>query len=362
MITINQTAGNLARTFFVTVSCLLGIAVSLSFQEEAWVGALAGTCFGLFVVVVDIALQNFTLRGFSNATVGLMVGLFCAWLITRVDVFEVKWWSNVLNDKEMVKSIYQLVLYMTFGFLGVSFGMRSNREEFSFLIPYVRFRQDSAQDAPLLVDTNIIIDGRIPKICETGFLSGALVIPRFVLDELHVLADAPDAIKQERGKRGLECLNQMQNSRNLEVTVHEDYQEREALVDTKLIQLARRLGARLLTNDGNLGKVARLQGVTVLNLNQLARAMRPMVMPGDPLELKLVKEGKDPHQAVGYLPDGTMIVVNNSIHMLGKHAEVIVGGTTPTSAGRLIFAELVEAKKLRESKQDGNGNGNGGGN
>jgi len=173
-----------------------------------------------------------------------------------------------------------------------------------------------------------------------------------VLDELHVLADSPDPIKQERGKRGLQCLQDMEDKAGLDVTIHEDYQPKERLVDTKLVQLAKVLSARLLTNDANLGKVAELQGVSVLNLNHLARAMRPTITPGDEIELTLVKEGKDPHQAVGYLPDGTMIVVNHSIEQLGSTVNIVVGGALQTTAGRLIFAEIAgskEADRMRET-------------
>ena len=242
-------------------------------------------------------------------------------------------------------TIIPVAIQLAFGYWGMSLAIRANRQEFSFLIPYVRFRQDSAQDSPLLVDSNIIIDGRIVQICATGFLSGALIVPRFVLDELHVLADSPSSIKQERGKRGLEYLQEMQETPSLEVTIQEDYHSGDDLTDTKLIDLAKRMGARLLTNDRNLGRVAQVQGVTVLNLNDLARAMRPSVAAGDPLSIKLVKEGKEEHQAIGYLEDGTMVVVNSANQYLGETVDIIMGSPLQTSAGRLIFAELAESSR-----------------
>lgn len=305
-------------------------------------GGIVGFCFGSSVVALELLLKNFTFRGFSHGTIGLMVGLFCAWLILRVDFFDNPWVTEQVKDAGHMRQVFELLVYTTLGFLGVMLALRSDREEFSFIIPYVRFRQDALQDLPLLVDTNIIIDGRIPRICATGFLGGSIIIPRFVLDELHVLADSPNPLKRERGKRGLEGLNQMKQASGLHVSVHEDRQAKEELTDTKLIQLARRLGARIATNDANLGKVARLQGVKVLNFNDLARALRPIVAAGDQMELMLVKEGKDSHQAVGYLPDGTMIVVNHAAEKIGGTAEIVVGGTLQTSAGRLIFAELAE--------------------
>ena len=336
---------NIVRGVFLLLCCVLGAIVALGFEISMMPGILAGFSFATTMILIDFLLKSFTFREFSHGTIGLMIGLFCAWLILRVDFFENPWFDEV-SRKEAIQHLVELALYSALGFFGMTLAMRSDREEFSFIIPYVRFQQESVQETPLLVDTNIIIDGRIPRICETGFLSGSIIIPRFILDELHILADSSDVIKRERGKRGLEGVEQMKSTPELKVTIQEDRMSKEDLIDTKLIQLARRLHAKLATNDTNLGKVARLQGVDVLNFNELARAMRPVVSPGDQMELLLVKEGKDPHQAVGYLPDGTMIVVNHAIERMGENAEVVVAGTLQTSAGRLIFAELKENSKL----------------
>jgi uncharacterized protein YacL len=219
--------------------------------------------------------------------------------------------------------------------------MRSNRDEFSLIIPYVRFTRETTQHEPLVVDTNVIIDGRIADLCATGFLSRSLIVPRFVLGELQMLADARDPIKRERGRRGLEILNQLQRSRDLELTIHESASEEQGgAVDTRLVRTAKVLQARLLTNDSALCQVARLQQVPALSLNDLARALRPVVVVGDEIQLSLVKEGREQHQAVGYLPDGTMIVVNHARPYLGKTHAVVVSSALQTSAGRLIFAEL----------------------
>jgi uncharacterized protein YacL len=218
--------------------------------------------------------------------------------------------------------------------------LRSKREEFSLLIPYVRFRQDSLQDLPTLLDTNIIIDGRIPGICEAGFLGGSLVVPRFVLEELQKMADSPDELKRSRGRRGLDTLNTLKATGKIEVTIRDEAFESGLTFDAKMVQLADLMDARILTNDANLGKVARLKGISVINLNELSLALKPIVSPGDELALELVKEGRDDHQAVGYLPDGTMIVVNHAKRHLGTQQLVVVAGAVQTSAGRLIFAEL----------------------
>ncbi|MES2570148.1 MAG: PIN domain-containing protein, partial [Verrucomicrobiota bacterium] len=218
--------------------------------------------------------------------------------------------------------------------------VRSNRDEFALIIPYIRFRRATVQDEPLLVDTNIIIDGQIVELCATGFLSSSLIVPRCVLDELQRLADSADPIKRERGRNALLRLQQMQNNPVLSVTIHEMETDTEISVDTRLANLAKLLDVRLLTNDGNLCSIARLQGVTALNINDLIRALRPAISAGQHLEIALVKEGREPHQAVGYLADGTMIIVNHARSFLGKTAPVVIASAHQTSAGRLFFAEL----------------------
>jgi uncharacterized protein YacL len=286
-------------------------------------------------VLADRLLKGITLRTFSSATFGLMLGLCFSKLLLASEVLR--------HSPENVQWIAGLAVYATFGYIGMMLAIRSNRDEFSLIIPYVRFRQTAVLDAPLLVDTNIIIDGRLEEICTTGFLSGALVVPRFVLEELQRLADSADPIKRERGRRGLDTLNQMQKNPALSVTIHESAAEQETSVDMRLLQLSSMLQARLLTNDSNLCKIARLQGISVLNLNDLANALRSSVSTGDELEIELVKEGRDAHQAVGYLPDGTMIVVNHARAHLGETVHITVAGTLQTTAGRLFFAELKKA-------------------
>lgn len=335
-----STPMNVARAAFVMLCVLLGISIAMgNGADEGWVGFLIGLGFGLLVLAIDLILRNFTIRGFSHGTFGLLIGLVCAWLISLIGIFDSGWFEN----SPLARDIGRLCSFLALGFIGMMMALRSKREEFSLVIPYVRFKQDSVQEAPLLLDSNVLIDGRLPKICSTGFLGGSLVVPRFVLDELQLLADSSDEMKRLRGKRGLECIESMKKSQNIEVEIHEEDFPNEETVDGKLTALGGFLGARIVTNDANLAKVARVQNVTVLSLNELNQALRPTVDPGDELSLALVKEGKDDHQAVGYLSDGTMIVVNQSIDLLGTTQSVVVGGAVQTSAGRLIFAELKES-------------------
>jgi uncharacterized protein YacL len=329
----------LVRMLFVTLAVLLGAAIADGFQQPLWIGTLLGFVAGFFFVIVDALLAKFTFRDFSFGVFGLLVGIFCAWLINRIGLMDLPWF-RMRDDAGAVKSIVEICVYFVFGFLGMTLALRSDRDQFSLIIPYVRFRRDASEGEPMLLDANVIIDGRIPAVFATGFLSGSFVIPRFVLDELQRLADSRDNIKSERGKRGLDCVQKLRDTPGLDLTIHEDSQHDDQPVDTRLATLARELHARLLTNDVNLGKVAEVRGVTVLNFNDLTTALQPELCPGDELGLSLVKPGKEKHQAVGYLPNGAMIVVNHAAQFLGETVPIVVSGTLQTSAGRMVFAEL----------------------
>lgn len=332
----------LARVLFMTVAVLLGAAIAAGFKAEVWLGTLIGLLAGGFFVLVDALLAQFTFREFSFGVFGLLVGLFCAFLVTKIGIFDLPWFQN-MEDFESVRIVLDICLYLVFGFLGITLALRSDRDQFSFIIPYVRFRRDASEGEPVLLDSNVIIDGRVPKVFATGFLTGNFVIPRFVLDELQRLADSRDPIKSARGKRGLDCVQQLRETKGIEITINENGAHEGQPVDTLLVTLAHELNARLLTNDVNLGKVASLRRVTVLNFNDLARALDPEVAVGDEFELNLVKPGRERHQAVGYLPNGAMIVVNHAVTLIGETVSVVVTGTTQTSAGRLIFADLTSS-------------------
>ena len=329
----------LARVLFLTMAVLLGAIIAAGYNIPVWQGTVGGIVAGGFFIVVDSLLGRFSFREFSFSTLGLMTGLFCAWLVTKIGFLDLPWFRN-FDNTESLKSTIEICIYGALGFLGITLALRSDRDQFSFIIPYVRFRRDASEGEPMLLDTNVIIDGRIPGVFAIGFLTGNFVIPRFVLDELQRLADSHDAIKSGRGKRGLDCVEKLRGTRGMSVTIHESGAHEGEAVDTLIVTLARELHARLLTNDINAGKVARARGVTVLNFNDLARALQPELCPGDEMELSLVKPGKDKHQAVGFLPNGAMIVVNHASQFIGETVPVIVSGTAQTSAGRLIFAEL----------------------
>jgi uncharacterized protein YacL len=339
-----QRTVNLLRVLFVAFCATVGSIVSGEAQNNAIPGFLIGLAFGLLLVLADRLLKGVSLRVFSSATLGLLLGLFLANLLMA---------SQAMRYQSATKQwIARLVVYCVFGYLGTMLAMRSSRDEFSLIIPYVRFARETMQHEPLVIDTNVIIDGRIADLCATGFLSQSLIVPRFVLGELQLLADSHDSVKRERGRRGLEILNQLQRSHEIELTIHDSgLDESDLPIDSRLVRIAQVLQARLLTNDQALCQVARLQQVPVLNLSDLSRALRPVVAAGDEMELSLVKEGRDPHQAVGYLPDGTMIVVNQARPHIGSVATVVVSSALQTAGGRLIFAELKENARTRSTVQ-----------
>ncbi|NIA19958.1 MAG: TRAM domain-containing protein [Xanthomonadaceae bacterium] len=196
-----------------------------------------------------------------------------------------------------------------------------------------------SQGSEKIVDTSVIIDGRIADLTETGFLEGILIIPQFVLQELQFIADSADPLRRTRGRRGLDILKRMQNQAFIEIKITDEDFSRIKEVDAKLVALAKKKSAKIITNDFNLNKVADLQGVEVLNINQLANALKPVVLPGETLQITIMKEGKEPLQGIGYLDDGTMVVVDHAKKLVGEKLDVVVTSVLQTTAGRMIFAK-----------------------
>lgn len=329
----------LVRAMFFALSVFVGIAVALGMEEPAWVGALFGLAYMGLLLGLDVVFARFTLRDFSHATVGLAIGLFCAWLVTRIGIFQLAYFQSQPNA-DMMRTIIELCIHGSLAFLGISFALRSDRDHFAFLIPFVRFRLEGSEGEPVVLDQSVASDSRVLRLLATGFLSGTVVVPRFVLDELQRLADSDDLIHSQKGKRGLELIEKLRGLPDARVSVHENAGGAELPIDVRLVSLAREVNARLLTNDEALAKVARLRGITVLSFPELIAALSVELGVGDELTLALTKSGKEKHQAVGYLENGTMIVVNQAAALLGQTVDVVVCGAYTTSAGRLIFAEL----------------------
>lgn len=311
--------------------------------EGLWVGISLGLIVGFFFIMIEHLMKNFTIRGFSTATFGLVIGLFCAWLLTSVklpELFNVTFQGFIKRPDDFVLT-FNVCLYATLGFLGTVLALRSNHEDFAVIIPYVRFRQETQKGRPLLLDTDVIVDGRLPALLNSGFLDRNLIIPRFVLEELQQMAKASSPNRSQRGQRGLDCLDELRNSPLTKITIHDATpNSTDDTNDMVLMQISRMLHAKLLTTDNNLTKVARLQNVTTLNINDLLSALKPKITVGAKLQLAIVRPGKEDHQGVGYLPDGTMIVVNQASDKIGNTLNVAVISTINTSAGMMVFAEI----------------------
>ena len=297
-------------------------------------GLVIGFGFGGLLIAIDEMLKGFSLRAFSSATFGLILGTVIALMVDRSGLFEFS--DPALAQRQLIR----LCLFLGFGYIGMVLAMRSNKEDFSLIIPYVRFASQSKPENLLLLDTSVIIDGRIADLIDSSFLEGMIVVPRFVLHELQKIADSNDPIIRARGRRGLEMLTRLQQNKRNEVKIHDADFPEETEVDAKLVRLARALGAKLFTNDYNLAKVAELQSVPCLNLNKLAGALKPVLLPGELLNLRVVREGKDKGQGIGYLNDGTMVVINQAQPLIGQQVGVKVLSLLQTGAGVIIFADL----------------------
>lgn len=349
---------NIARLLYLLICEAAGAALAFStrgnvdWEIPMWGGLLGGLVVAAFFIFVEKLMEGFTLRGFSTATFGLLVGLFCAFLVSRVGLTEVlaaalnrnlEIDSPAANIAETVSLAVSSVIYASFGFLGAVLALRSSHDDFAFILPYVRFRQDSSSGQPVVLDAEAIMDGRVLGVAHSGFLTGRLIVPRFVLDEIQVLVSSPTQANRQRAERGLGALEKMREDKELQVSI-EDARgvSTDETFNGRLLQTTQLLGARLMTTDENLSKVAKLRGVDVLNLNDLSDALRPNVVVGEKFRLPLVRAGKDEHQAVGYLADGTMIVVNHAVDKIGSTQDVLVISTLQTTGGVMVFAELSE--------------------
>jgi len=326
------------RVFFLLFSTLIGVQLgsyTARPQGALW-GALLGfggasglILFELVMHRLSVGGRRISTRGISAAVFGLIFGLLMSKLLGDA--------MGLVPMDDTLRATLRLVSMLVLSYLGVVIAMRG-RDEFNVIVPYVRFsRQDQREDL-IVLDTSVIIDGRIADICHTKFIEGRLVVPRFVLRELQAIADSSDPLKRNRGRRGLDILNRLRKAEHVDVRIHEEDFPGITEVDAKLIKLAKLIEAKVLTNDYNLNKIAEVQGVAVLNINELANALRPVVLPGEALEVKLIKEGKEYNQGVAYLEDGTMVVVDNGRYLIGQTVRILVTSVLQTSAGRMIFA------------------------
>ena len=298
---------------------------------ESITGFIIGLLIALLVIRIEKEIRKLSIKVIIGGVAGMILGL----LIALIFGFGLNFVSKIRENQQVVPWIY-LFITGIFSYLGLVLGSKKV-EEFNFHGAESKVVTDSR-----ILDTSVIIEGRIADICDSGFMEGDLIVPRFVLNELQLVADSSDYMKRLRGRRGLDILNHLQKSSTVNIEIVEHDFPKIKGVDGKLVALAKQLGAKLLTNDYNLNKVAELQGVRVLNINELANAMKPVVLPGEQMTVKIVREGKEAGQGVAYLDDGTMIIVDNAQKLVNMNVKVTVTSVLQTTAGRMIFSEMKE--------------------
>jgi uncharacterized protein YacL len=311
----------------------LTAGISSSPQMGLW-GLLGGLFLATLTLLIEDGLKKIPLKNLLGSSLGLILGMILSNLLSNIFL------SNLFNDQQIVLPLYGL-LYGVCGYMGLLIGFKKGDEIHPSGWKFFSKEPPKSGNKKIL-DTSVIIDGRIADITETGFVEGALLIPQFVLSELQHIADSSDPVKRTRGKRGLEVLHHIQKQADVDVRIVDTDYPSVKEVDAKLIEMAKEVGGKIVTNDSNLNKVAELQGIAVLNINELANALKPVVLPGEEMSVKILKEGKEIGQGVAYLDDGTMIVVDNGRKQMGKIVEVIVTSVLQTPAGRMIFARLKE--------------------
>jgi uncharacterized protein YacL len=331
------------RAVFVLISALCGKMLFLRttdvevpfFGPGFFIGALTG---GL-ILVLEYLLQRASFGVIVGGTGGLAIGLVLAGLI--------EWVGSAVFDVETVLfHLSGLLFLLGLPYLGIVLGSKFGSER----LGSIKHEHPSVTGTYKILDTSVIIDGRVADLCETGFLEGVFLVPQFILNELQHIADSSDTLKRARGRRGLDILNKIQKMVDVDVRIVDDDFPQVKEVDSKIVVLAKKVGAKVITNDLNLNKVAELQGVRVLNINELCNALRPVVLPGETIRVFVLKEGKEAGQGVAYLDDGTMIVVDNAKRCIGRNVDVVVTSVLQTTAGRMIFTRLKEDAEREEAQ------------
>jgi uncharacterized protein YacL len=306
------------------------------FRLSRLASAAIAFALGAIIMHLETRIRRTQFKIIWGSTVGTFAGIFLGWALGVI-------YRNISEDVStaLFIRIFFLIIMPYIGFL-----VGTQKSEWLNPAHLFRFfKEKSVGRSYKILDTSVIIDGRITDLCDTGFIEGTLLVPQFVLKELQLVADSSDGLKRQRGRRGLDVLNHLQKTSQVSVVISEiDFPEIKD-VDSKLIELTKQLDGKLLTNDVNLNKVARLHGISVLNINELANALRPIVLPGESMKVFILKEGKERDQGVGYLDDGTMVVVDNSRRMIGQNIDVTVTSVLQTTVGKMIFGRYNEESR-----------------
>lgn len=340
------------RALFVLIMAAIGYAY-IADSENQPLGHLTWTLMALAVVVavgfvcVDILSPRKKLQVFAGTFFGLLVGVLIAWalsfviplIVTQLVTAFPDTLQATTNQRALIDFLTLLVGAVAV-YLSISFVLQT-KDDFRFIVPYVEFAKQTKGSRPMLLDTSVLIDGRIADVADTGVFDVQLVVPRFVLVELQQVADSADRLKRNRGRRGLDVVARLQKSPAADVVIYEASHHGEGgKVDDQLMLLAKELGGRVLTTDFNLNKVAKLTGVYVININDLANALKPEVLPGEAMSVKIIRPGEEASQGVGFLDDGTMVVVEHARNRVGEEVLFLVTNTRQTSAGRMIFGRI----------------------
>ena len=341
------------RAVFVFVS--IGLGLFIVFSDVAPEGSpwMAWGIFGgviaisLGVIGIDMGVRRKRLDIVSAVYFGLIVGLFLAWVagLALTPLLPIPASEEYAEYSAKVHDAVQLVLGVVLCYLCISLLLQT-RNDFRFVIPYVEFAKEVKGRRPFVLDTSVVIDGRIADVVEANAFDNQLVMPRFVIAELQAIADSSDRMRRSRGRRGLDILNRLRSNPEIDIEIFDrDLPEFAGqTVDLKLVTLAKHMGGKLVTNDYNLNKVARLHGVSVINLNDVANALKPVFLPGENVEVRLVKPGEEPGQGVGYLDDGTMVVVEGGREHVNEAVTICVTSVLQTSAGRMVFGRFETTK------------------
>ncbi len=326
------------RLFLIAACSISGYFIARKYNFPlSLIGLVSGLLIALFVIQIEQAIRKLSLKVIFGGVIGTIVGLLIAFLFAYGLRFIPAWEKQEVVPLELV----YVLLTVSLGYMGLVLGSKKGEE---FQLPSFPQSKGSTKGSSdyKIIDTSVIIDGRILDVCDTGFLDGNLVVPRFVLDELQLIADSSDSMKRSRGRRGLDILNKIQKSSEIKIDIVDyDFPKLKG-VDAKLVALAKKKNGRIITNDFNLNKVAELQGIKILNVNDLANALKPVVLPGEMITVRIIKEGKEPGQGVAYLEDGTMVVVDSANRNIGHTVQVVVTSVLQTTAGRMIFSNLKE--------------------
>lgn len=303
------------------------------FHLKNYIGAGIALILGIVIVFLETRIRKSQFKIIWSSTLGTYAGVLLGWGLGSI-------YQTIYQD-ETTGSFIRIFFLVIMPYIGFLVGTR----KFEWLYPahlFEFFREKRMGETQKILDTSVIIDGRIADISNTSFIEGPLIVPQFILKELQLVADSSDGIKRQRGRRGLDVLEQLQKSSQVSVVISEiDFPE-IAEVDSKLIEMAKQLDGKIITNDYNLSKIAQLQGIPILNINELANALKPVVLPGEEIKVFILKEGKEKDQGVAYLDDGTMVVVDNSRKLIGQTVDVTVTSVLQTTVGKMIFGRYNE--------------------